>query len=134
MAVKKFLSTEQIIGKQVIDSGARTIGTVQDLAFDLVSREIALTVVLNDQQEFTVTSSDVVGVGDVILLNKVVDLATTPPSVKRKTTSPPPAEKAAPVTAPRTETPAKPGLCKVCSFQNDEKSKFCIKCGTKLSS
>jgi sporulation protein YlmC with PRC-barrel domain len=134
MAVKKFLSREQIIGKQVIDSGARSIGTVQDLAFDLVNQEIALTVVLNDQQEFTVTSSDVVGVGDVILLNKVVDLATTPPSVKRTTTSLPPAEKTAPVTAPRIETPAKPGLCTVCSFQNDEKSKFCIKCGTKLSS
>jgi sporulation protein YlmC with PRC-barrel domain len=134
MAIKKYLSKEQIVGKQVIDSGARTIGTVRDLAFDLVNQEIALTVALNDQQVFTVTSGDVVGVGDVILLNKVVDLATTPPSVKRTTTSPPPAKKATPVTAPEAEAPAKPGLCKVCSFQNDEKAKFCIKCGSKLSS
>jgi sporulation protein YlmC with PRC-barrel domain len=131
MAMKKFLSKEQIVGKQVIDSGARSVGTVRDLAFDLVNREIALTVALNDQPEFTVTSSEVVGVGDVILLNKVVDLATTPPSVKRTTTAPSPAEKAAP--APPAETPPKPGLCKVCSFQNDEKAKFCIKCGTKLT-
>lgn len=131
MALKKFLSREQIVGKQVIDSGARSVGTVRDLAFDLVNREIALTVTLNDQQEFTITSSEVVGVGDVILLNKVIDLATTPPSVKRATTGPPPAEKAA--AAPSAETPPKPGLCKVCSFQNDEKAKFCIKCGTKLA-
>ena len=41
------------------------------------------------------------------------------------------AEKAA--AAPPAETPPKPGLCKVCSFQNDEKAKFCIKCGTKLA-
>jgi len=134
MAVKKFLLKEQIIGKQVIDSGARIVGAVQDIAFDLVSREIALTVVHNDQKKFTVTSSDVVGVGDVILLNKVVDLATIPPSLKRTVTSPPLAEKTAPGTTTRTVIPAKQGLCKVCSFQNDEKAKFCIKCGAKLSS
>jgi len=134
MAMTKFLSKEQIIGKQVIDSGARTVGTVRDLTFDLVNREIALTVALNDQREFTVTSSEVVGVGDVILLNRVIDLATTPPAVKRAATVPPTAVKAAPTSAPPAEAPAKPGLCKVCSFQNDEKAKFCIKCGTKLTS
>ncbi len=132
---RKFLTKERLVGKQVIDLKAMVVGSVKDLSFDLEAKEIALTLTTKSGGDVTVMSSDITTVGDVILLNKAVDLPTPPeptPAPSEVKPTPTPTAPVAPApeapTAPRRE----PGLCLVCNFQNDPFSKFCIKCGTKV--
>ena len=117
---KKYLSRKEIVGKQVIDSKAMILGKVRELSFDLASRDIGLTIEPKDGTEFTVSSSDMSSIGDVILLKRTLSEVETP-EVVEKASPPPPSQ------------PTKLGLCSVCGYQNDKTSKFCIKCGAKMS-
>jgi len=121
---KKYLSRDKIIGKQVIDSGAMIIGNVKDLAFDIEAKEIALTISTKTGTEVTVVSSNISTIGEVILLNKKIELPETPLTA---TYTPPPIKEVS-----TTTPPTRPGLCKICNFQNDSNAKFCIKCGARL--
>ena len=123
----KYDSKEEIIGKKVIDFDAKLVGTVTELSFNIVGREIALAVTTENGKELTVVSSDINNVGDVILLNKTIDLSTEPPTIKKVI------EQSTKSNNQTSQIKLNPSLCKVCSFKNDEKAKFCIKCGTKLS-
>jgi len=114
MTRKKYLSRENIVGKQVIDSKAMIVGSVKDLSFDLEAKDIGLTITTKDGKEVTVLSGNMESVGDVVLLKKTIEQLEAPKVVE----VPPP-------------TPAKPGLCAVCGYQNDPTAKFCIKCGAK---
>ena len=109
----------------MIDSSAMIIGSVKDLSFDFERKEIALVITARTGAEIIVVGGDVSNVGDVILLNKKIELPAAPPIPTPSVTVPPsPAKEVA--------APPKTGLCPICNFQNDPNAKFCIKCGTKL--
>jgi sporulation protein YlmC with PRC-barrel domain len=121
--MNKQLTKKKVIGKQVIDKNGMIIWNVNDISFDLDSKEIAIIVISKKGSTINFSSEEIESAGDVLLLNKEVDLQTitpTPPPPETPTTTPP-------------QTPTKPGLCQLCGYQNDPGSKFCIKCGQKLS-
>jgi sporulation protein YlmC with PRC-barrel domain len=120
MMNKKYLSRKEIVGKQVIDSKAMILGKVTELSFDLAARDIGLTIETKDGTEINVSSSDMSSVGDVILLKRTFSEVETPNVIEKAPPPPPP-------------QPAKLGLCSVCGYQNEKTSKFCIKCGAKMS-
>ena len=126
---KKYLSKDKLVGKQVIDSEATVVGNVKDMMFDFESKEICVTIATKTGEEITVSGSDVGNVGDVVLVNKKIDL---PKAVSTgapvSTYSSAPSREAVVSTTPS----ATPSLCRNCNYQNDATSKFCIKCGTKL--
>ena len=114
---KKYLSGN-VIGKKVIDSTAVLVGNVKDVSFDTEKKNMSLIVATKMGTEITVQAANIIGLGDVVLLNVSLELPVSPPS---KAQSPKP--------IPSSTTP---GLCSSCSFQNDAKANFCIKCGAKL--
>ncbi|KON28133.1 hypothetical protein AC480_04190 [miscellaneous Crenarchaeota group archaeon SMTZ1-55] len=120
---KKYLTRDKIIGKQVIDAKAMIIGTVRDLAFDLVAKDFSLLVTTQDKDEIKVESDNVVVIGDVILLKTT----TAPPEAPETPEAPP-----TPSPPPKPSKPTAPGLCPECGYQNEASNKFCIKCGSKL--
>ncbi len=128
---KTYLTRDKIIGKQVIDAKGVIMGTVKDLAFDLVARDFSLIVQAEKKKEVTVDSKSVKIVGDVILLAVNAETFETPPTPAPAPSAP--AEAAPSVSPPVQPSPPRtPGLCAGCGFQNEANSKFCIKCGSKL--
>jgi len=126
---KKYFTRDKIIGKQVIDSKATIMGVVKDLSFDLVAKDFSLIIKAKADKEITVDSKNVKVVGDVILLTVAAETFETPvvPATPAKLKVSPPVSSPAKPSLPRTL-----GLCSGCGFQNESKSKFCIKCGAKL--
>ena len=122
---KKYLSKDKLVGKQVIDSTAMIIGNVKDLAFDFEAKEIGITITAKTGGEIVVPSSSVSIVGDIILLNKKIELPEAAPTATQPLTYSPPPIKETPIST-------MPSLCRACNYQNDATAKFCIKCGTKL--
>ena len=118
---KKYLSRDKIIGKQVIDSKGMIIGSAKDLSIDFETKGIALTLTTRAGTEIVIQGGDVTNIGDVILLNKEMEL---PEASVPETPQVTPSANVVP--------PLKQGLCRACNFQNDANSKFCIKCGNKL--
>lgn len=124
---KKYLSRDKIIGKEVIDSNATIIGSVKDIVLDLGSKNVAITILAKTGVDITVEGDKIAVVGDVVLLNKPVELPLTP-QVEKVPTPERPQATPQPAAAP----PTTPGLCSNCGYQNDANSKFCIKCGSRL--
>jgi sporulation protein YlmC with PRC-barrel domain len=123
---KKYLSRDKIIGKQVIDSKGMIIGNVKDLSLDFETKGIAIVINTKAGTEIVIEGGNVINVGDVILLSKEIELPEAPAIARMQET---PQVIPSPASA---IPPTKLGLCKVCGFQNDENSRFCIKCGAKL--
>ncbi len=111
--VKKYLSKDKIIGKQVINPKAIIIGSIKELSFDPEKKEVAFSVTTKEGKEIMITGSDIDTVGDVVLLKKKNDQELTTATEK-------------------TAKSTSPGLCQICNFQNDSTAKFCIKCGAKV--
>jgi sporulation protein YlmC with PRC-barrel domain len=131
MMDKKYLSRDKIVGKEVIDSNATIIGSVKDLALDLSSKNIALTILTKTGSDIIVGGDSIIVVGDVILLNKTIELS----KIENISTPDKPQAAPQPTVTPQpqpTVTPPASGLCNLCGYQNDANSKFCIKCGHKL--
>ena len=103
---QKYLSKD-IIGKQVIDSNAKIIGTVKDVSFDLAAKNIALIVSTKTGVDVVINADDITGMDEVTLLSKPIEL---PPS-KHQTPSP---AKVPQPTKLITPSPAEAGLCRVC--------------------
>ncbi|MFH0896562.1 MAG: zinc-ribbon domain-containing protein [Candidatus Bathyarchaeota archaeon] len=135
----KYLSRDRVVGKQVIDSNAIIVGNVKDMSFNLASKSIALTVATKTATEIVIDGESIIVVGDVILVNKTIELplilksegVSTPPRLQvvnlPSSTTPIPVPTSIP--AP---TSANIGICSICGYRNDLNSKFCIKCGNKL--
>ena len=121
---KKYLSGDEIIGKQVVDSNAIIVGKVKNVAIDITSKNIALTVTTKKSGEIHIERSSVTIIGDVVLLNKPIQALISPPTEEAPTPSKVEERPVKPATTP--------GLCNSCGYQNDADSKFCIKCGTNL--
>jgi sporulation protein YlmC with PRC-barrel domain len=103
--VTKVISTgsvSSIEGLSVYDENAKKIGTAKQVGID-ANQAMVLLVTKNDGTEGSVPWSSIGKVGDIILLGK-----TTSPQVNQ------------------------PGKCSSCGFVNNEVSKFCEECGTKL--
>jgi sporulation protein YlmC with PRC-barrel domain len=124
MMDKKYLSKE-IIGKQVIDANAKIIGSVKDVSFDLAAKNIQLIVLTNTGVDVVINVEDVTSMDEVTLLSKPVDLPPPKPQPESPADISPPAVEAA-------TSSVEAGFCKVCKFQNEGDSNFCIKCGAKL--
>ncbi len=95
-------SVSSIEGLSVYDENAKKIGTAKQVGVD-ANQAMVLLVTKNDGTEGSVPWSSIGNVGDIILLGK-----TTSPQVNQ------------------------PGKCSSCGFVNNEVSKFCEECGTKL--
>ncbi len=95
-------SISSLEGLAVYDENAKKIGTAKQVGIDSNQRMV-LTITKNDGVEGSVLWSNIGKVGDVILLGNVTTAQVTPP-----------------------------GKCSNCGFVNNESSKFCEECGTKL--
>mgnify|MGYP002153776025 CR=1 FL=1 len=99
---KLYFSKEQLVGKVVYNLKAKKIGSVADVLYSKAG--VAILVDAGADQRLTVPSSDIVEIGDIILLK------------------PPPSEVAAIIK----------GECPKCHFKNDPHARFCKECGTLL--
>jgi sporulation protein YlmC with PRC-barrel domain len=136
---KNYLTKDKIIGKQVADTQAMIVGTVKDLSFDIVAKQIALTITTKNGKDINVESEAVNAIGDIVLLNNTISELTKPPAPPRSpvsSTVPKPSTSPSPEPAKKTASPEKPkstkGQCTACGFQNELTNKFCIKCGSKI--
>jgi sporulation protein YlmC with PRC-barrel domain len=128
MMDKKYLSRDKVVGKEVIDSNAAKVGSVKEIDLALDSKNVALTILTKDGTEIIVEGGNITAVGDVVLLNKSLEILMQPQPEKVQASVPP----SKPTTAPTAASFTAPGVCSNCGFQNDPTSKFCVKCGTKL--
>jgi sporulation protein YlmC with PRC-barrel domain len=136
---KNYLTKDKIIGKQVADTQAKIVGTVKDLSFDIVAKQIALTITTENGEDINVESEAVNAIGDIILLSNTISELTKPkPATQQPASSTAPASPQTPSPEPPkvTASPDKPkpttGQCASCGFQNEPTNKFCIKCGSKI--
>ena len=95
-------NVSSIEGISVYDENAKKIGTAKQVGIDS-NQTVVLTITKNDGTEGSVPWSSVGKVGDIILLGS----ASSAPAIQ-------------------------PGKCTNCGFVNNEGSKFCEECGTKL--
>ena len=107
MSSKLFVSRENIIGKQVIDQKASVIGKVKDVAFSVGGEKVEVALIVDaGGEQLTVEWSSVKAVGDVVLLNKELE-------VKPK---------------PKLEY----ATCPKCGYQNKQDARYCASCGSPL--
>jgi sporulation protein YlmC with PRC-barrel domain len=95
-------SVSSIEGLTVYDENAKKIGTARQVGID-ENQTMVLLITKNDGVEGSVPWSSIGKVGDIILLGNI-----STPQVNQ------------------------PGKCSSCGFVNNEVSKFCEECGTKL--
>ena len=98
-------SVSSIEGITVYDENAKKIGTAKQVGVDS-NQTVVLIITKNDGTEGSVPWSKVGKVGDIILLGSTD-------------------------TSPKPQA-SQPGKCSNCGFVNNEGSKFCEECGTKL--
>ena len=96
-------SISSIEGLLVFDENAKKIGIAKQVGIDS-SQTVVLLITKNDGSQGSVPWSRIGKVGDVILLGNVSPVAS----------------------------PKQPGKCSSCGFLNNENSKFCEECGSKL--
>jgi sporulation protein YlmC with PRC-barrel domain len=113
---KKYLSLDNVVGKQVIDSNATIVGNVKEVTFDTSMKTIALKVTAKEGNDIAIEGGNITAIGDVVLLKPKEAPPTAVPTTHY----------------PTSPGPTTPGLCSNCKYQNDINTKFCIKCGTKL--
>lgn len=104
----KFHRREEIIGKDVIESDAKRVGTVKDLAYSLdgkVALIVEQTIEKGRVQEGFLSFDKIDKIGDVVLVKSVQDLEVIP-VVER--------------------------ACPNCKAKNPIDVKFCFKCGVTL--
>ncbi len=95
-------SVSSLEGLEVYDENAKKIGIARQVGID-PNQILVLTITKNDGMEGSVPWNSIGKVGDIILLGNV-----TVPQINQ------------------------PGKCSSCGFENNEGSKFCEDCGTKL--
>lgn len=96
-------SVSSIEGLMVYDENAKKIGIAKQVGIDS-NQTVVLLITKNDGTQGSVPWSRIGKVGDVILLGSISDITSQ----------------------------KQPGKCSSCGFINNENSKFCEECGTKL--
>ena len=105
----KFHRREEINGKEVIESEAKKVGTVKDLAYSLDGRVALIVEQKMDKgkvREGFLSFDKIQKIGDVVLVKSVQDLEMVP--VVERT-------------------------CPNCKAKNPIEVKYCFKCGVTLS-
>ena len=93
---------EELVGKEIINSDAKKVGTAKDLAWTN-DGQLALIIEMNDEEEAFLPFEEIETVGDVVFVKAKSELQTAP-----------------------TIT------CPVCKHRNLLEAKFCAKCGKAL--
>ena len=96
-------SVSSIEGRMVIDENANKVGTAKQVGIDANTQSMVLVITKNDGTEGSIPWSSIKKVGEVVLLGKPEETATS-----------------------------QPGKCSECGFVNKEGSKFCEECGSKM--
>jgi sporulation protein YlmC with PRC-barrel domain len=112
-----FVPTQKIVGMQVIDSKGSSVGTVKDIAVNVLEKKISLVVTTRARSDLDVPWEDITSIVDVVLLRKEVETPKAP-EVTQIPVPPPP--------------PPGPNVCPNCGTSAIPTAKFCAKCGTKL--
>ncbi|HZW56395.1 MAG TPA: PRC-barrel domain-containing protein [Nitrososphaerales archaeon] len=149
-----YLKREEIIGKPVVTTDAIIIGNVRDIAVSIdgkvalqVDRKISERTRGGAEQqqvpnEIFVSSEEIQAVGDVVLLRYASRPGVVPRSAEAaKPPAPVPPQAAAPGAVVASPPPPFLGtttvqskICPNCKYSNNATSRFCIKCGTSLTS
>jgi len=96
-------SVSSIEGRTVIDENANKVGIAKQVGIDANTQSMVLVITKNDGTEGSIPWTSIKKVGEVVLLGKPEETATT-----------------------------QPGKCSECGFINKDGSKFCEECGTKI--
>jgi len=96
-------SVSSIEGRNVIDENANKVGTAKQVGIDANTQSMVLVITKNDGTEGSIPWTSIKKVGEVVLLGKPEETATS-----------------------------QPGKCSECGFINKEGSKFCEECGSKM--
>ena len=96
-------SVSSIEGRNVIDENANKVGTAKQVGIDANTQSMVLVITKNDGTEGSIPWSSIKKVGEVVLLGKPEETATS-----------------------------QPGKCSECGFVNKDGSKFCEECGNKI--
>ena len=96
-------SVSSIEGRTVIDENANKVGIAKQVGIDANTQSMVLVITKNDETEGSIPWTSIKKVGEVVLLGKAEETAST-----------------------------QPGKCSECGFINKDGSKFCEECGTKI--
>ena len=123
---KAILRREDLIGKQLVSSDAKILGTVSDVLFTSEGKTM-----LQLDKPATGTSetigADLISViGDVILLRSQI------PKIEQQTPPSPAGPSPQQVSPPPFPGAGQTRICTRCGYANNLNSKFCIKCGLQL--
>lgn len=111
-----FVSSQRIMGMQVIDSKGSSVGSVKDIGVNVVEKKANLVVVTKTRSELEIPWDDIQSIVDVVLLRKEIELPKT-----TETAVPPP-----------PPPPPGPANCPNCGTAVIPTARFCPKCGAKL--
>lgn len=106
--MRKYYTREEVTGKEVIESEAKKVGVVRDVAFSMEGKVALILDKFGEKgelEEAFLPFDKILKVGDVILIKSASDL----------------------------EAPATPGkICPNCKTRNPHNANYCIKCGVTL--
>ena len=137
-----YLKREALIGKSVVSKNAEIIGSVRDIAVSMdgkVAIQVEKKAGGESSEDLFIGSDEIQAVADVVLLKTACEMAGKGMPVQITNSSP------APVLVSSSSTPqvAPPPYlgagsvqgktCSKCGYVNSASSRFCIKCGEKLS-
>jgi sporulation protein YlmC with PRC-barrel domain len=105
----KYHRREELSGKEVIESDAKKVGIIRDLAFTMDGKVVlAIETEMEDGElrERFLSFSKIIKIGDVVLIKSINDLEVTPDAGK---------------------------ICPNCKERNPAPAKYCHKCGVTIS-
>lgn len=115
---KTSISSKEFEGKQVIDANGTLIGNVKELIISIPDGVVSLLVSLRDGGESKIEWSSIKSIGDVVLLNKEIELQKPLTPTLRPIPTPPP--------------PLLTIECPHCKARIPVKAKFCPRCGFQV--
>ncbi|MBS7658947.1 MAG: PRC-barrel domain-containing protein [Candidatus Bathyarchaeia archaeon] len=114
---KTSISSKEFEGKQVIDANGTLIGSVKELIISIPDGVVSLLVSMRDGNESKIEWSSIKSIGDVVLLNKEIELQKPSAPTLRPIPTPPPPPLTIECSNCKSKIPAKAKFCPRCGFQ-----------------